>query len=742
MRKHLITNFVLIMLIAGCTAAGTTPTISPTTVPELVEPTPVPADCDGTCQGSIMAAIDIIDTVGFHGMSEDLTQAALLSSVGPVVGITAAIDLIDSTGFHGMQEEIEAATSFEEVSPRDLGSVQKALWVSMATPWPEALAESVAAFESDAQALVDALTAGDLAAAQEAAAGVHHTQHDLSSMAYEWLQAQTVEAGEGLISAVGVTAAIDLIDSTGFHGLQEEIEAATSFEEISPRNLGSVQKALWVSMAAPWPELLAESVAAFEKDVQALADALTAGDLAAAQEAAAGAHHTQHDLSGMVYEWLAGMNGADLRASLINSRYLGRVQNAQIVVQATPWFGDLVVAADDLAADLQALADALSAGDVIAAAEAADAVHGTQHDLSHSTYEWLSDQSEVATETYSVLAAIDIIDNTGFHAIQEEILVATSFEEVSPRNLGRVENALVSGLVVTWPTAFSTDTNTFLSDAKALLDALTAGDLETSKAAAADVHASQHDLSHAVYHWLGEQSGSANGIGAVISVIDIIDGTGFHGIQEEIEAAQSMEEVSPRDLGRVLNALVAAQLVAWPSPLNEAAQGFITDAQALADALETGDLASAQDVAGDAHHTQHDLSNDVYVWLSDQAGVAFVSDHESSEAVSEHSNDGLHEEYADATIISLEVSDWGWNPMSITLKKGEPIVLEITNVGVMPHGIWIPGLAINVATPAGEVTLVPLTPEEVGEYMMGCSEVMCGTAEQHSSMTTSLIVTE
>jgi heme/copper-type cytochrome/quinol oxidase subunit 2 len=402
----------------------------------------------------------------------------------------------------------------------------------------------------------------------------------------------------------------------------------------------------------------------------------------------------------------------------------------------------LVSAAGVLTVDLQELAKALSANDVVAAAEAADAVHGTQHDLSHATYAWLSEQADVAAQADAVLAAIDIIDSTGFHGMQEEIEAATAFEEVSPRTLGRVENALTAGLVVNWPVAFSVNAETFFADATALVEALGGGDLEACKEAAAAIHASQHDLSHAAYHWLGENSGSATGIGAVISAIDIIDTVGFHGMQEEIQAAQSMAQVSPRDLGRVQNAMIAAQLIAWPSALADPAQAFIADTQSLAEALEAGDLAAAQTAVGGVHHTQHDLSHAVYEWLGEQAGgTAVIDEHESSTAASEHAEDALPAEYASAPVIELEVSDWAWNPDTITLKKGEPVVLEITNVGVMPHGIWIPGLAINVDTPPGEVTLVTLTPQEEGEFMVGCNDAMCGTSEQHAEMSATVIVT-
>ncbi len=110
-----------------------------------------------------------------------------------VAQILAAIDIIDTTGFHDMSEEIEAAQTMAEVSPRNLGKVQKALIVTLAVAWPKDLAGAAVLFEDSAQALVDALTSEDLAAAKTAAAEVHNTQHDLSHVVYEWLSAHPAE---------------------------------------------------------------------------------------------------------------------------------------------------------------------------------------------------------------------------------------------------------------------------------------------------------------------------------------------------------------------------------------------------------------------------------------------------------------------------------------------------------------------------------------------------------------------
>ncbi len=237
---------------------------------------------------------DAVDVLGYAQTlpTEIITQAK--------ADIMAAIDLIDSTGFHGISTAIEEATTFEEVSSRTKGSVEKSITAANAIAWPTELAEAQAAFLADAEALVEALDAADLAAAKEASLSVHGTQHDFSNGTYEWLGSQVGKAsGSG-----AVMAAIDLIDSTGFHGISTAIEEAATFEEVSSRTKGSVEKSITAANAVAWPTELAEVQAAFLADAEALVEALDAADLAASKEASLSVHGTQHDLSHETFEWL------------------------------------------------------------------------------------------------------------------------------------------------------------------------------------------------------------------------------------------------------------------------------------------------------------------------------------------------------------------------------------------------------------------------------------------------------
>lgn len=101
---------------------------------------------------------------------------------------------------------------------------------------------------------------------------------------------------------------------------------------------------------------------------------------------------------------------------------------------------------------------------------------------------------------------------------------------------------------------------------------------------------------------------------------------------------------------------------------------------------------------------------------------------------------GDFERVAVERVIRLEVRDWEWDPAVITLQQGETATLEITSEGGFPHGLWIPDLGVNVATPPGEVTRVEITPEKVGEFFLGCANDMCGNEAQHEGMTGKIIV--
>ncbi len=93
-------------------------------------------------------------------------------------------------------------------------------------------------------------------------------------------------------------------------------------------------------------------------------------------------------------------------------------------------------------------------------------------------------------------------------------------------------------------------------------------------------------------------------------------------------------------------------------------------------------------------------------------------------------------------VVKIEVSEWGWDPSTITVKKGESVMFEITNTGRMPHGIWIPKLGINEGVSSGKVIQVTINTQTAGKFIIRCSDPMCGNAEQHADMNATLLITE
>ncbi|MEE8443543.1 MAG: hypothetical protein V3S37_07320, partial [Dehalococcoidia bacterium] len=198
-------------------------------------------------------------------------------------------------------QEIEAAISSEDISSRDAGTVHKVRMVVAALGWPTDISQEARALLDTLAALDEALIKADLAAAKEAAEEVHSTQHDLSVATYDWLGNQKTTGSD--VSAV--LGAIDLIDTAGFHGMSGAHGAATSHEEISTRDGGTIKHVLAAADAVMWPSDIQAEAQVFLHDMAEHDAAMDAADLTRCQAAAEAIHHTQHDLSQAVYGWLA-----------------------------------------------------------------------------------------------------------------------------------------------------------------------------------------------------------------------------------------------------------------------------------------------------------------------------------------------------------------------------------------------------------------------------------------------------
>jgi cytochrome c oxidase subunit II len=88
--------------------------------------------------------------------------------------------------------------------------------------------------------------------------------------------------------------------------------------------------------------------------------------------------------------------------------------------------------------------------------------------------------------------------------------------------------------------------------------------------------------------------------------------------------------------------------------------------------------------------------------------------------------------------INVVAKKFAYDPAEITVKKGEPIALELTTADVA-HGIKFKDLDINTKIEKGKSSELLFTPAKTGDFVGHCS-VFCGSG--HGSMTLTIHVTE
>lgn len=88
--------------------------------------------------------------------------------------------------------------------------------------------------------------------------------------------------------------------------------------------------------------------------------------------------------------------------------------------------------------------------------------------------------------------------------------------------------------------------------------------------------------------------------------------------------------------------------------------------------------------------------------------------------------------------IHITAKNYEFDPGTITLKKGVPVVFVITSPD-RKHGIKVRGLGIRADVEPGKVTRVVFTPDKTGEFPFTC-DVFCG--DGHEDMTGTVVVKE
>ena len=88
--------------------------------------------------------------------------------------------------------------------------------------------------------------------------------------------------------------------------------------------------------------------------------------------------------------------------------------------------------------------------------------------------------------------------------------------------------------------------------------------------------------------------------------------------------------------------------------------------------------------------------------------------------------------------IHITAKKFDFTPETITLKKGEPVVLVVSSQD-RKHGFNLRAFGIRADVEPGKTAQIRFTPDKTGKFTFSC-DVFCG--EGHEDMTGTVIVTE
>jgi cytochrome c oxidase subunit II len=89
-------------------------------------------------------------------------------------------------------------------------------------------------------------------------------------------------------------------------------------------------------------------------------------------------------------------------------------------------------------------------------------------------------------------------------------------------------------------------------------------------------------------------------------------------------------------------------------------------------------------------------------------------------------------------VIRITAKKFEFAPGEVTVRKGEPVVLELTSED-RTHGFNLPDFGVRTEVKPGAVSRVHFTPDKAGKFNFTC-DVFCGSG--HEDMSGTLVVTE
>lgn len=89
-------------------------------------------------------------------------------------------------------------------------------------------------------------------------------------------------------------------------------------------------------------------------------------------------------------------------------------------------------------------------------------------------------------------------------------------------------------------------------------------------------------------------------------------------------------------------------------------------------------------------------------------------------------------------VIQVTAKKFEYNPREIVLKKGVPVVLELTSLD-REHGFRLTAFGIRADVKPGEVTRLRILPQQTGRFSFEC-DVFCGV--DHEEMGGEIVVVD
>jgi cytochrome c oxidase subunit 2 len=89
-------------------------------------------------------------------------------------------------------------------------------------------------------------------------------------------------------------------------------------------------------------------------------------------------------------------------------------------------------------------------------------------------------------------------------------------------------------------------------------------------------------------------------------------------------------------------------------------------------------------------------------------------------------------------VIQITAKNFQFSPDSIALKKGEPVVFEISS-GDRKHGFSLRAFGVRSDVLPGKVSRIRFMPDKTGKFAFSC-DVFCG--DGHEEMTGTVVVTD